>query len=74
MPDQLAEYLTTGEVAARLNVPAQTVRGWVRRGVLRGRRVGRTVLVLEATLVDFEPPRRGRPPGVKEQRRRKRRA
>lgn len=37
---QAEEYLTVAEAAARLKVSGETVRTWLKRGLLDGRRVG----------------------------------
>ena len=39
------QFLTVSDVAERLRVHPQTVRGWIARGDLRAIRIGRTVRV-----------------------------
>jgi excisionase family DNA binding protein len=52
------ELLTPDEVAARLKVAVETVHGWLRRGELAGRKLGRSRLwrVDAADVEAFAPP------------------
>ncbi len=51
---QQDDYLTDGEIAARLKVNPQTVRNWITRDELRAVRVGaRRVRILRADLDSF---------------------
>ena len=45
------EFLTVGDVAARLRVHPQTVRSWIAGGELRAIKIGRTVRIRRS---DFE--------------------
>lgn len=47
------KLLTAEEVATRLNIRSETVRGWIRRGRLRGIRVGRLWRIRESALEEF---------------------
>jgi excisionase family DNA binding protein len=47
------EFLSVGDVAQRLKVHPQTVRGWIARGELRAIRIGRTVRVRRTDFDDM---------------------
>jgi len=57
-------WLSTDEAAALLDLPASTVRTYAARGVLRCRRIGRTVQVSAASVSAYQEQRKapGRPP------------
>ena len=52
-------WLSTDEAAALLNLPASTVRTYAARGVLRCRRIGRTVQVSAASVRAYQEQRKG---------------
>jgi excisionase family DNA binding protein len=54
-----ANWLSTDEAAALLDLPASTVRTYATRGVLRVRRIGRTVQVSAASVRAYQAGRRG---------------
>jgi len=47
-------YLTTGEVARRIGVSRQTVVNWVKKGWLKGARIGGRIMIPRAALSDFD--------------------
>jgi len=51
--------LTTAQAAASKNVAAVTIRLWLRKGWLKGEKVGRDWLIDPADLEQFKPARRG---------------
>lgn len=53
--------MTVREAAARLHVNPETIRRWIRAGLLPARLVGRTYIVNAVDLVGFVPPKPGRP-------------
>jgi excisionase family DNA binding protein len=55
MPTEIegVKFYTITEVAEALKVNPQTVRGWVKRGRLKGRRVGRPILIAESNIREF---------------------
>jgi excisionase family DNA binding protein len=60
------DYLTTRQVAERLEVAYTTVMGWIERGLIpveeREESRGKIYLVPTAALKDFKKPQAGRPP------------
>lgn len=46
-------FYPTKEVAEKLNVSTETVRSYIKRGELKGKRVGSSFLVSEISLKDF---------------------
>ena len=54
-----ANWLSTDEAAALLDLPASTVRTYATRGVLRGRKIGRTVQVSSASVKAYQERRKG---------------
>ena len=60
------DYLTTRQVAERLEVAYTTVMGWIERGLIpveeREESRGKIYLVPAAALKDFKKPQAGRPP------------
>lgn len=40
MADESMEFLTVGQVAARLQYKPETIQGWLRSGRLSGKKVG----------------------------------
>jgi excisionase family DNA binding protein len=48
------KFVPTVEAATRLHVAQLTVRRWVDKGRLRGQRVGRSIIVEEASVVTLE--------------------
>ena len=52
--DSKHKYLTVSEVAKELNINPQTIRSWVKKGKLRGYRLGeRSVRILRSDLIQF---------------------
>ncbi len=52
--DYKHKYLTVSEVAKELNINPQTIRSWVKKGKLRGYRLGeRSVRILRSDLNQF---------------------
>lgn len=47
------KFYTIQEAAEALQVTPQTVRAYIKRGRLRGRRVGRPILITENNLKEF---------------------
>ncbi|HFQ93336.1 MAG TPA: helix-turn-helix domain-containing protein, partial [Anaerolineae bacterium] len=47
-------YLTTGEVARRIGVSRQTVVNWVKKGWLKGRRIGGRIIIPRGALSEFD--------------------
>ena len=47
------KFYTVQEVAEALNVTPQTVRSWIKRGRLQGKRIGRPILITDSNLKDF---------------------
>lgn len=47
------KFYTIPETAEALNVTPQTVRAYIKRGRLKGRRVGRSILITENNLREF---------------------
>ena len=58
-PTALRERMTLQEIADFERVHVQSVRRWVRGGLLRGIRQGRQVVVPRAELLEFERRRFG---------------
>ena len=54
-------FLTTAQVAARLNRDASQVRRWCESGKLPAQKFGRAWMIDESALEEFERPKRGRP-------------
>ena len=54
-----ANWLSTDEAAALLGLPASTVRTYAARGVLRVRRIGRTVQVSRESVRAYQEQRKG---------------
>ena len=52
-------FFTIQEVALILGVTSQTVRAWIKRGKIRGQRIGRGILITEPNLKDFLAPSTG---------------
>ena len=48
---KLEKYLTVVEVADNLKIPVNTVRDWLRKGSLKGVRIGRHWIIKE---IDFQ--------------------
>lgn len=48
-----ATFYTLPEVAKMLNVTPQTIRGYVKKGKLKGKRIGRPILIAEENLREF---------------------
>jgi excisionase family DNA binding protein len=46
----MSELLTVNDVAVRLHADPQTIRLWIRIGILKGVKVGRRWLVLESEI------------------------
>ena len=46
-------FYTVTETAKTLNVSIQTVRNYLRRGKLRGQRIGRPILITENNIKEF---------------------
>ena len=59
-------YLTTKEVAERLNISEGRVRQFIAEGRLPAEKVGQTNLVKESDLQLVEDRQTGRPPKAKE--------
>jgi excisionase family DNA binding protein len=47
------KFYTIPETAKVLGVTPQTVRAWIKRGRLKGKRVGRPILITENNLREF---------------------
>jgi excisionase family DNA binding protein len=47
------KFYTIPEAAEALHVTPQTIRAWIKQGKLKGRRVGRPILITEKNLKDF---------------------
>jgi excisionase family DNA binding protein len=50
------KFYTIQEIATALNVTPQTIRAWIKRGKLKGQRIGRPILVTEKSLLEFLKP------------------
>lgn len=59
----MGEYLTTQQLAARLGVSAETIRGWVQAGRIPEIRVNSKVRRFDAAAVDAALRRRDTPDG-----------
>jgi excisionase family DNA binding protein len=46
----MEKFYTTVEVADRLRIHPQTLREWIRDGIVRARRIGRRLLFTEADI------------------------
>lgn len=46
-------FYTIAEVAEATNVTSQTVRAWIKLGRLKGKRIGRPILITENNLKEF---------------------
>ena len=57
----MTTWIETAAAAAALGLPCDTVRQYARRGVLRSKLVGRTVLISSASVREYLSTRR--PPG-----------
>jgi len=47
------KFYTVQEVAKALRVTPQTVRAYIKRGKLKGKRIGRPILITENNLKEF---------------------
>jgi excisionase family DNA binding protein len=47
------KFYTVTETAGLLNITPQTVRAYIKQGKLRGKRIGRPILITEKALRDF---------------------
>lgn len=47
------EFYTVPEAAEELNVTPQTVRAYIKQGKIKGKRVGRPILITAKDLKDF---------------------
>lgn len=47
------KFYTIPEIAEALNVTPQTVRAYIKRGKLKGQRIGRPILITENNLREF---------------------
>ena len=47
------KFYTIPETASALKVTSQTVRAWIKRGRLKGMRIGRPILITENNLKEF---------------------
>ena len=58
MPTEIQgiKFYTVREAAGELQVTTQTIRTWVKRGKLRGQRVGRPILITQRSLEAFLAP------------------
>ena len=56
---QANPWLSTDEAAKLLDLPASTVRTYAARGVLRCRRIGRTVQVSSKSVEAYQAGRKG---------------
>jgi excisionase family DNA binding protein len=58
----MRDVMTVREAAERLRTHPETIRRWIRAGLLPARLVGRTYIIDAVSLVGFVPPKRtGRP-------------
>ena len=58
----MPSFLTTAQVADKYGVDSSTVRRWILDGRITAQRIGLRLLVVdEAELDEFRPPRKGRP-------------
>ena len=60
----MENYYTVGEVARQFERHPMTVRNWCRNGTIEATKTGGGTMWLIPgwAIVDFKPPRRGRPP------------
>jgi len=47
------KFYTIPEAAKALNVTPQTIRAWIKKGRLKGQRIGRPILITENNLKEF---------------------
>ncbi len=47
------KFYTVTETAGLLNITPQTVRAYIKQGKLRGKRIGRPILITETALREF---------------------
>jgi excisionase family DNA binding protein len=47
------KFYTVTETAGLLNITPQTVRAYIKQGRLRGKRIGRPILITEKALREF---------------------
>jgi excisionase family DNA binding protein len=47
------KFYTVTETAGILNITPQTVRAYIKQGKLRGKRIGRPILITEKALREF---------------------
>ena len=47
------KFYTIQEAAEALQVTPQTVRAWIKKGRLKGQRIGRPILITESNLKQF---------------------
>jgi excisionase family DNA binding protein len=47
------KFYTVTETAGLLNITPQTVRAYIKQGKLRGKRIGRPILITENALREF---------------------
>ncbi len=47
------KFYTVTETAGLLNITPQTVRAYIKQGKLRGKRIGRPILITEKALREF---------------------
>lgn len=50
------KFYTIQELSEALRVTPQTIRAWIKKGRLKGQRIGRPILVTEKSLLDFLQP------------------
>jgi excisionase family DNA binding protein len=58
MPD-LNEYMTTDEAAKKLHFNVQSIRHMIRQGTLKGRKIGRLILVEKQAIEDYQNKTKG---------------
>jgi len=47
------KFYTIPETAQALKVTPQTIRAWIKKGKLKGQRIGRPILITENNLKEF---------------------
>ena len=47
------KFYTIPETAQALRVTPQTIRAWIKQGKLKGKRIGRPILITENNLKEF---------------------
>jgi len=55
MPTEIEgiKFYTIPETAEALNVTSQTIRAYLKRGELKGKRIGRPILITENNIKEF---------------------